>query len=816
MRIQFNMSSLPAFALQRTQSAIARSLDRLSSGNRISSPREDIASFSAGVRLNSQVRGFAQISRSINDALSSVQVADSAISSQIDLVQKMRELAMRASGSVLSSADRDAIQKELSQLLEQFNLLASSGQTGISVPASASSEEDSLSFDLPATRLGDIFKDTVGTGLIDDDAEVVPNDQFIRFQGDGGSNLLSAQYADINNDGAQDIVIASEHGFAIYVGDGGGGFSDAGTYEATNMGNVRIEDLDNDGYKDIVSYSTQEKTIYVLVNNQDGSFRDKTFSGSGIADDIRLANVTGSHDIDLVVLSNQAGGVLLYEGFGDGSFGNEQLIEEWDGGGPDPITSADVTGDGHDDELSIDGGDVLINYGVPIVNPGQFISQSVNDVQLFDMNRDGNLDLVSVSGVQLRVQLGNGDGTFGAIKTQVGGPMTSFRVGDLNGDGVLDVVTQSSSTSIQMQVFLGKGDGSFNAAASLKAYSAGASVSTVSLGDFNNDGILDVASLYSSLNSVLINLGKGDGTFYSSQSYATSSNAFGMDVGDFNGDGKVDLVVAGSADYSIHLGDGAGHFGTRSTFTSGNTEYSISVADINNDGNDDLVSWNSGFGNGGGGIYLGRGNGSFQTRKNFSADSGMTKVSLGDFNGDSVVDILAIDPGNGIGRILLGRGDGNFDPISRTFATGIGVNYAGVGDINGDGALDIATAATSDGRINLLFGESESKTQTDQLRFDTAEKAQKALKMFDLALENLAAERSKLNAIHSQLDHRQAYIQLSSEAATEAQSNLFDVDLALETAEIVKNQMLQQVQAAILAQSNLQLQTVLGLLKPLN
>jgi hypothetical protein len=140
-------------------------------------------------------------------------------------------------------------------------------------------------------------------------------------------------------------------------------------------------------------------------------------------------------------------------------------------------------------------------------------------------------------------------------------------IGDLNGDGSLDLVTagQSSALDGYVTVRLGRGDGTFGNAVS---YLAESNVSrSVSLGDLNGDDVLDIISAgVSDGNDVYatVRLGQGNGTFGAATSYTTESfRSWALALGDMNGDGRLDLVTAGVSDANdgyatVRLGEGTG------------------------------------------------------------------------------------------------------------------------------------------------------------------------------------------------------------------------------------------------------------------
>jgi trimeric autotransporter adhesin len=367
----------------------------------------------------------------------------------------------------------------------------------------------------------------------------------------------------------------------------------------------------------------------------------------------------------------------------------------------------------------------FLNSSTPATNP---FPQSIG---VADFNADGKLDLAApvYSGNTLlsaiSVELGNGDGTFTPAPTVplLGQDAGSIAVADFNGDGKLDMVvtlpdaiSATSGSLNEMQVMLGKGDGTFTPGQNI----AITNPFFVTTGDFNVDGIPDLAVANPTKDTVTILLGIGDGTFTLKSTATTGVYPISIAVGDFNADGKADLAVAnyGNDSAVVLLGNGDGTFQppTGNPMPVGGSPESIATGDFNGDGNVDLAIANSNINTARTGtvtILLGNGNGTFTPAPATPATGNLPySVAVADFNADGKADLVTANNLNlGTVSILLGNGDGTFAPAISPPAGNAPI-FAAAGDFNGDGLADIAAADNNASSIYVLLAQSVTQTAT--------------------------------------------------------------------------------------------------------
>jgi FG-GAP-like repeat/Bacterial Ig-like domain (group 3)/FG-GAP repeat len=278
----------------------------------------------------------------------------------------------------------------------------------------------------------------------------------------------------------------------------------------------------------------------------------------------------------------------------------------------------------------------------------------------------------------------------------------SIALGDFNGDGIPDLAATNLNSN-NVTILLGNGDGTFSAAAASPP--TGSQPAFVTVGDFNRDGKADLAVANLNSNNVTILLGNGDGTFTAAASSPeTGSQPEPMAVGDFNGDGLQDLAVLNesSATVTVLLGNGDGTFTASPLSAQTNQEPTSMVSgDFNGDGSPDLAVTNTAANTVT--ILLGNGDGSFTPAPSPATGNSPYGGAVADFNLDGKLDLAV---GSGTGNtltILLGNGDGTFTPAAASpAATSLTLSVA---DLNRDGKPDLVAA--NGATITTLLGNGD-------------------------------------------------------------------------------------------------------------
>ena len=455
--------------------------------------------------------------------MSSLSIADAALTSLTDITQRATELAAQSANGVYSNGQRSAMQTEMTALTNEYNRIVRSTKFNGRTLLDSDNNGGAISIQVGygpdsslSLTLGDKLKHLENSGLFSPSTPMAAQ----------GTLTMGVAAADVDHDGKLDLAtggMTSAGEVRISRGDGTGAFTAGATYAAEGFitNSVALADLNNDGYADLITAgmgATGE--LSVRLNDKSGNFLGKqTLTRGGNLLSAAVGDINGDGRMEIVAAGDSGSGTGMVAIFNNNGAG-------------------------------------VFSAGATYTPTGQY---QTNAVQLGDMNGDGSLDIVA-AGIgdvgQVNVLFNNGSGVFTnpagiGMESQ---SSNSVAVGDVNGDGALDIVTAGIATDGITQwgaasVRLNNGSGSFGAAASYAQ--EGYETRAVSLADVNSDGLLDLVSAGQATASgggqTSVRLGAGGGAFGGLTAYAThDDSSTALVAADFKGAGVSQLITGGN------------------------------------------------------------------------------------------------------------------------------------------------------------------------------------------------------------------------------------------------------------------------------
>jgi hypothetical protein len=439
------------------------------------------------------------------------------------------------------------------------------------------------------------------------------------------------------------------------------------------------------------------------------------FSVGSFPKSVAVGDLNGDGKMDMAVANNGGNTISILLGTETGTFGSANNFTV--ASNPIALSIADLNLDGIPDLAVANNGNgsgntvsVLLGDGAGAFGPASSftVGGAPNTLAIGDLNGDGKLDLVvgtSTVANSVSVLLGSGTGAFGAATSfAAGGAAYSVAIGDVDGNGKPDIAVAHSNANGTVSILLGTGTGAFGA---VTDFVVGTAPLSVAMGDFNDDGKLDLSVANRDSNNVSILLGTGTGTFGAATNFAAGTTPFSVAVGDLNGDGKLDLAVADFTNaVSILLGTGGGTFAAATTLAAGQAPISVAIGDLNADGKRDLALANAGGSNVS--VLLNTtiftAAGTFGLPTNIAVGIDPFALTIGDLNRDGKQDLVVANINSNSVSVLLGLGTGSFQAYA-TIPVATGPSYVVLADLDRDGRLDLIIGHDIGNAVSILVGD---------------------------------------------------------------------------------------------------------------
>lgn len=455
---------------------------------------------------------------------------------------------------------------------------------------------------------------------------------------------------DVNDDGSLDIVMGVYDDFnAIYFNNGTGGFHPApnqnfGRFKDYTT-SVELADLNGDGYTDIMTSHENNRPSKYFLNNGFGEFiQEYAFGGEYDNSAVSLADLDNNGTLDAIVtVKERPNFYYLNEGGGGFSF-NIPLAET---GYSRDVALGDIDGDGLLDIVVANYAEdsfIYYNQGAWFAEPEQF---ALNDligpqpdpelalaVAIADL--DGDTDLEILIGGEVSYIYHPENETFTPLLFPPN--TTDLEVGDFNNDYALDIFVGTNSEDL---IYLNDGAGGFGPTADVVLPILDLT-DVVAVGDLNGDGYLDlITGNYGSADYLFLN--NGDGTFAEGTQIGGFHNTTSVAVGDLDGDGDLDLVMGYDREqHYVFFNDGLGEFPTHHAFGDADRVLDLALSDLDRDGDLDLVSANLERFNF---TYINPGTGRFGNGSPLFGRDDTFAIAVGDLDGDSFGDVVVANGG---------------------------------------------------------------------------------------------------------------------------------------------------------------------------
>lgn len=808
LTINTNVASLNAQRnLGTSQSSLNKSMQRLSSGLRINSAKDDAAGLAISDRMTAQIRGLNQAARNANDGISLAQTAEGALQESTNILQRMRELAVQSANDTNSASDRSSLNDEVGQLQAELDRIAqttefngrkvidgSLANATFQVGANAGTEQ-TISFDIESALGADLSQ--VGT-VVD-----APNGTPTVGASVSGT-ALAADTLSVNGE-----AVGAAAGTAVAIAD---------AINAADPGTTNIATAVNVQTLDFTTVNLDSTNAGVGTDGAVTAGTDEAASvvGSGFTQtQASTATVLESQGMDLGGLASTSGQDLVFT-FTDGATLTVQSTGTWaaDGDadqdtGLDGVTGTDTAGRSW--TITSDQSDGTVTLAQ---TAGDFDSEGVVSGVTATSGATASLS-ASLNGAAgaaanaaiAEITVSDGDAAnVDGTTLEIGG--SAIDTSGIDWSTVTDGATLATALSLSSDVSA--------------SFSGGTLTVTGATAGAGNDLTVSAGSGLSDANGTAATAATFDVTGVTDTLAATITT--------------IDISVGGVAvddsgiDYSA-VTDGAelataldGLTGIAASMSSGTLTITAETA-----GTGTVLTLDAG----GDGALVQE---DASVSGTYTLDVGTAaQIDIGAAAGGEVTAAEVASEINDLadfsaelnddGQIVVTGGTGVAFDITETIQTDGSTAAATSAGIAGASA----TATTYNGQVSLdstadivfegagvaeagLSSTGNSTTTIDQISVDTRENAWTAIESVDAALSDIDTIRGGLGAVQNRFESTIANLNNVAENLSAARSRILDADIAMETSAMTKNNILQQAGVSILAQANQQPQLALSLL----
>ena len=493
MKINSNINAyVAANALSKNQRVMDTAMERLSTGVRINSAADDAAGLAITSKMTSQIRGLNQAIRNVNDGIGMIQTADGSMKEAAELLQRMRELAVQSINGTNTAADRAALDTENQALKAEIdrigattqwngiNLLSSDNTVSLQVGANAN---DTLNVNFNTISGATLGVSAVGGGYVTH-SSIAPTlvtksagssaDSFTSHVVSTGGEFRVT--ADFNNDGAIDILLASNYSqdFLLYTNDGSGNFTEQLISAESQVSSKVIQpvDIDGDGDLDVITSSVGSGIIQWHENDGAGNFTSpQMLVDTGIPfQNLATGDIDGDGHMDLIVQNRyyydyddsgegfwHTGKLFWFKNDGNRNF-SSATIPSYSNSAPAALIAADLNGNGvtnvyatYYQGISVyvgfnDGnGNFTPGYYIPVRSSGGMgYSYFGSGLTTGDIDGDGDMEIIAADLSNVWAW-----GTVFPLATGISAH--ALASGDLDGDGDVDIVSSASGAVVWLE-----------------------------------------------------------------------------------------------------------------------------------------------------------------------------------------------------------------------------------------------------------------------------------------------------------------------------------------------------------------------------